>query len=251
MNCKEAGRLLDPYLDNELEPRPRFELKEHLSLCPACWFLAQERRELRIFVRAIAPTDKAPPELKTKIMAALRQEQTKQTFAFLRQPWVYAAAMLVLSLSSALNILFPDLGKEDSRQAVLLHSRSISADHLVDVASPKPQVVKSWLTAKLDFSPPVIAFPGSGYTLIGGRVDVIQNRSVATVVYGNGRDVITLFCWPPKRNLLAQDDHFIKGYYVCAWSSAECNYILVSNSSGAQIDEFVDLFRDQVQSGAY
>jgi mycothiol system anti-sigma-R factor len=251
MNCKEAGRLLDSYLDNELELSPRLELKQHLSLCPACWRLARERQELRNFVREIAPTDKAPPELRTKVLAALRREQAKQTFEFLRQPWIYAAALFVLSLSLSLNILFPNAGKEASRQAVVRHSHSISADHLVYVASANPQVVKSWLKAKLDFSPPVIAFPAPGYALLGGRVDVIQNHSVATVVYKNNRDVITLFCWPPTKDLLAQDDHFTEGYHVCAWSSAECNYILVSKLSGGEIDEYVDLFRDQVQPGAY
>jgi hypothetical protein len=39
---------------------------------------------------------------------------------------------------------------------VLRHSGSISAEHLVDVVSANPQIVKSWLTAKLDFSPPVV-----------------------------------------------------------------------------------------------
>jgi anti-sigma factor RsiW len=251
MNCKVAGRLLDSYLDNELELSPGLELEEHLSLCPACSSLAQERQELRIFLRAIAPTGKAPPELRTKVLAALRREETKQTFGFLRQPWVYAAAMFVVSLSLALNILFPDRGKEVSRQAVLSHSRSISADHLVDVASANPEVVKSWLTARLDFSPPVVAFPASGYSLLGGRLDVIHNRSVATVVYKNHRDVISLFCWPPKNALLPESDHFIRGYHVCTWSSAECNYILVSKLIGGEIDEFVELFRDQVQPGTY
>jgi anti-sigma factor RsiW len=251
MNCKVAGRLLDSYLDNELEPGPGLELEEHLSLCPACSSLAQERQELRILLIAIAPTAKAPSELKTKVQAALRREEAMRRFEFLRRPWVYAAAMLVLSLFMALNIVFPDIGKEVSHQAVLSHSQSIAADHLVDVASANPEVVKSWLTARLDFSPPVIAFPASGYSLLGGRIAVIHNRSVATVVYKNRTDVITLFCWPPKYELLPDSNHSIQGYHVCAWSSAECNYVLVSKLLGGEIDEFLELFKDRVQQGVY
>jgi anti-sigma factor RsiW len=251
MNCEEAGRFLDPYLDSELELNPRLELEQHLSVCPSCWCLAQEQREFRFFFRASARTYKAPSRLRTKVLVSVRREKAKQTFAFLRQPWVYAAAAFVLCLSLALNILFPDVGKEVSRQAVLRHSHSISADHLVDVASANPQVIKSWLTAKLDFSPPVVGFRAPAYSLLGGRVDVIQNRSVATVVYKNGKDVVTLFCWPPKKEQLPQGDHFIEGYRVCTWSNAECNYILISKLSDRAIDEFVDSFRDQVQSSAY
>jgi anti-sigma factor RsiW len=251
MNCKEAARLLDAYLDSELELSLRIELEEHLSLCRSCWSLVQERQKFRIFFRASGPTYEAPPQLRTKVLAALRREKAKQTFAFLGQPWVYAAAVFVLSLSLALNILFPDVGKEVSHQAVSRHPRSIAADRLVDVASANPQVVKHWLTAKLDFSPPLVGDPAPGYTLLGGRVDVIQNRAVATLVYKNDRDVVALFCWPPKNEHLTQGDYDIEGYHVCTWSNAECNYILISKLNGRETDDFVDSFRDHLQSSSY
>ena len=251
MNCEEAGRLLDTYLDSELEINSRFELEQHLNRCPSCSCLEQEEQEFRFFFRASAPTYKAPPQLRTKVLATARREKAKLTFALLHQPWAYAAAAFVLSLSLALNILFPDVGKEVSRQAVLRHSRSISADRLVDVASANPQIVKSWLTAKLDFSPPVVGFPASGYSLIGGRLDMLQNRLVATVVYKNDKEVVTLFCWPPKKEHLSTGNDFIEGYHVCTWSNAECNYILVSKLSAPETDEFVDSFRVHVQSGVY
>jgi anti-sigma factor RsiW len=250
MNCEELGRLLDSYLDSELEINLRFQLEQHLSHCPSCCCLAQERQESRFFFRASARTFKAPPQLRTKVLATVRRAKAKQTYGLLRQPLVYAAAALLLGLSLVLNILFPDAGKEDSRQAVLLHSGSISAEHLVDVVSANPQIVKSWLTAKLDFSPPVIIFPSSAYSLLGGRLDVIQNHSVATVVYKNDKNVVSLFCWPTKKEQLSQRDYFTGGYHVCTWSNAECNYILISKLSDRKMDEFVDLFRDQVQSGS-
>ena len=251
MNCEEARLFLDAYLDEELEISARLELERHLSLCPLCRSLAQERQESQFFFTASVPAYKAPPSLRTKVLATLKREKEQQTFVFLRQPWMYAAAVLVLGLSLALNILFPDIGKEVSRQAVLRHIRSISADHLVDVASGNPQVVKSWLTPKLDFSPPVVGFPAPEYSLLGGRVDVIQDRSVATVVYKSNKDVVTLFCWPPNKEQLPTGAHSIEGYHVYTWSNAACNYILISKLSGRDMDEFMDSFRDHVQSGAY
>ena len=250
MNCEEAGRLLDSYLDSELETCLLHGLEQHLDRCPSCSRLAQEGQECQVFLRTSARTFKAPPQLRTTVLARVRQEKTKLTYAFLRQPLVYATAVLVLSLSLALNHVFPDLGKEDSRQALLRHSSSISADRLVDIVSANPQVVKSWLTARLDFSPPVISFPSSAYSLFGGRLDVIQNHRVATVVYKNDKDVVSLFCWPTKKEQLSQRDYSSGGYHVCAWSNAECNYILISKLSDRKMNEFVDLFRDQVQSGS-
>jgi anti-sigma factor (TIGR02949 family) len=250
MDCEEAGHFLDSYLDSELETSLLHELEQHLDCCSSCSCLAQEGRECRVFLKTSARTFKAPPELRTKVLAAVRREKKKLTFAFLRQPLVYAAAVLVLSLSLTLNHVFPDLGKEDSREALLRHSSSISADHLVDILSANPQVVKSWLSAKLDFSPPVISFPSPAYSLLGGRVDVIQNHSVATVVYKSDKDVVSLFCWPTKKEQILQRDYSSGGYHVSTWSNAECNYILISKLSDRRMNEFIDSFRDQVQAGS-
>ena len=100
-------------------------------------------------------------------------------------------------------------------------SHSLSAEHLVDVASPNPAVVKPWLIARLDFAPPVVGSPASGYSLLGGRVDLIHDHSVATLVYKHDKDVITLFCWPAKKEHLSNSDRSIEGYRVSTWSNAQ------------------------------
>jgi predicted anti-sigma-YlaC factor YlaD len=119
MNCEETKRFLDAYLDRELDLCRYSELEEHLSLCPSCQSLAQELEEFRALLMAGAQTLKAPPQLRANVLAAVRREQAKHSFAFLRQPWVYAAAVVVLSLFLALNILLPDARGELSRHAVL------------------------------------------------------------------------------------------------------------------------------------
>jgi anti-sigma factor RsiW len=194
MKCEEVHRFLDTYLDGELDLARRLELDQHLAICPLCQPLMEDRQEFRTFFAASAPSYKAPPELKAKVLAAVRREEPKQKFSLFWQPWVYATAVVLVSVFLALRILFPDAEKELSQQAVSRHFHSLSTEHLVDVASPNPAVVKPWLTARLDFAPPVVGSPASGYSLLGGRVDMIQNRSVATLVYKHDKDVVTLFC---------------------------------------------------------
>ena len=251
MNCEEADRLLDAYLDGELELSQQLELEEHLSLCPSCQSRVQERQEFRTFFKANAPSFSAPALLKAKVLAAVRQEEAQPKFILMRPVWMYAAAVAVLGFLLAVTLLIPDLGKELSRQAVSQYSHSLAADRLVDVASTNPRVVKSWLTARLAFPPPVVDMPGSGYSLMGGRVDVLQTRSVAVLVYKNKKDVVTLFCWPPTKEQLVDASHLIQGVHVWTWSNSACNYILVSKIRDRQTDEFVDSFRDHLQSGAY
>ena len=251
MKCEEVHRFLDTYLDGELDPARRLELEEHLATCPSCQSLLEERQEFRTFFAASVPRYKAPPELAAKVLATVRREQAKPRVSLFRQPWVYAAAVVAVTVFLALKILFPDTESEFARQAVLRHSYSFSTQHLVDVASANPAVVKPWLTARLDFAPPVVGSPGSGYSLLGGRLDTIQNRSVATMVYKHGNDIVTLFCWPPKKEKLSKSNRSLEGYRVSTWSNALCNYILVSNLSNRAMDEFTDSFRVRVQSGAY
>src|SRR5260370_28755553 len=138
MNCEEDHHVLEGYSDRELKPRRPRELEQHLSLCRSCESLAQELEEFRLLFMASAQTFKAPPQLRANVLAAVRRERAKHSSAFLRQPWVYAAAVVVLSLFLALNILLPDAGGELFRQAVLRHFRSLVPDHPIVVASANP-----------------------------------------------------------------------------------------------------------------
>jgi anti-sigma factor RsiW len=251
MNCEEVDRFIDVYLDGELDLNRQLVLEQHLTLCPLCRSLVEERLEFRSFFAANVARRNTSPELEAKVLAAVRQERSKQKFSFLRQPWIYTLAVVALSVFLGLKILSPDAQRELFRQAVLRHSRSLSTLHLVDVASSDPAVVKPWLTARLNFAPPVVGSPASGYSLVGGRVDLIQSRSVATIVYKNDRDVVTLFCWPPKTEHLSNSDYLIDGYHVYTWSNAQCNYIFVSRLSDRAMDEFEDSFRARIQSGVY
>jgi anti-sigma factor RsiW len=250
MNCEEARHFIDTYLDGELDAARRAELKQHLAGCPSCQSVLEERRAFRAFFVAAVGGYRGPPQLEAKVLAAVRRVSTRK-FSLWWQPWIYATAVVVVSVFLALRILFPDAEKEFSRQAVLRHSRSLSALNLVDIASPNPVVVKPWLSARLDFAPPVVGSPASGYSLVGGRLDVIQNRSVATLIYKYNNDFVSLFCWPPAKEHLFKTERSIDGYRVDTWSDAECNYVLVSKLSHLAMHDFMDSFRVRIQSGAY
>lgn len=249
MNCEEASHYLEAFLDGELGAEEHLEVEEHLNCCAVCRSVARESREFRFFFAAAAPRYKAPPELRDRILAAVHPLPPKQTFLsflFSRQPMVYAAAVIVVSSLLALTFLLPDNEKEICRLAVAEHARSLADNHPVDVSSADQHVVKPWFDAKLDFSPPLIVLPAPGYSLMGGRVDVLQNNPVAVCVYEHEQEVVTLFCWPVNRRPVLDRAYIIQGYHVCTWSSSKCNYILVSKSSGRGLDQFVDSFRDRV-----
>jgi hypothetical protein len=81
-------------------------------------------------------------------------------------------------------------------QALSDSARSLLADHLPDVSSSDPDSVKPWFIGKLDDSPPVVNLTESGYKLVGGRLDILENRQVAAIVYQHQERFITVFVWP-------------------------------------------------------
>lgn len=258
MDCKESGRLLDAYLDGELAGGQRLEVERHLTGCPVCRSRVREADAFRSFFRAGAPRYRAPEQLRASILAAVRSQHETTPGpgrAFWPTAWLYAAAVLVVSLclylSFSLTVFLPDRDKPFCDAAVLDHSRSVAAGHLADVASGDHQVVKSWLGARLPFSPPVIDLPVSGYSLLGGRVVVIEKRPVAVAVYRRDEEVASLFCWPVRGGAVMDRERQIDGYRVDTWSNFECNYILVSRLSEGEHDALLDSLRDRLPLGTY
>jgi anti-sigma factor (TIGR02949 family) len=218
MKCEEIHRFIDNYLDGELDFAEKVELEQHLANCPSCRSLLEERRAFRTLFVAAVREYKAPPQLQARVLAAMRREPTREKVSLWRQPLIYVTAMVAVTVCLALRILFQDTEREFSRQAVLRHAHSLSTLHFTEVGSSNPAVVKAWLTARPNFAPPLVGSRASGFSLVGGRVDVIESRSVATLVYKYNQDVVSLFCWPPDKEHLSTSERSIDGCRVFTWS---------------------------------
>ncbi|HZC35652.1 MAG TPA: hypothetical protein VE242_08565, partial [Chthoniobacterales bacterium] len=188
-------------------------------------------------------------------LAIIRQEAAQpmpsaKRRAFWRQPWLYAAALLAIGLPIVWVIFYGNRERRFAAQAVADYTRALFVDHLYDVISSDPQIVKPWLAAKLNFAPPVVDLAASGYQIRGGRIDIIQNRRVATLIYRRNKDVITLFMWPATRHRFSGSDQEIDGLRVCTWNDANLNFIGVSTMSDEELDDFTKLFRETMKQDA-
>jgi anti-sigma factor RsiW len=195
------------------------------------------------------PVYKGPPELKAKIRAALRKE-SKLRFGWFSQvtlPLAYAAAVLVLSFGLAWTwrAFSPAHDRDLIAQTIGNHARSLIAVHFVDVTSSDQHTVKPWFAGKLDYSPPVVDLAQAGYPLIGGRLDMLDQRPVAAIVYQHGNRFINLFVWPVsgrKIDLNVQSD---RGYRFCGWNKAGLNYFCISEISAIGLEAFEDQVRER------
>jgi anti-sigma factor RsiW len=96
----------------------------------------------------------------------------------------------------------------------------------------------------VDFSPPVKDLAPDGYPLFGGRLDYVDNRPVAALVYKRHQHVINVFIWPatsdaeaPVRTLTRQ------GFHLFHWTSAGLAYWVISDLNDQELQQFVQLLR--------
>ena len=170
----------------------------------------------------------------------------------LRKPWISitaplaAAAIVVLALVPLLR--GPSAEEVLAREVLAGHVRSLMADHLSDVASSDRHTVKPWFNGKLDFSPPVEDLAQQGFPLVGGRLDYLNNRPVAALVYHRQKHFINLFIWPSTSSDSEVKKETRQGYHLFHWTRSGMTYWAVSDVEESQLQEFVGLVQNRASS---
>jgi anti-sigma factor (TIGR02949 family) len=251
MDCNEARRFLEAYVDGEMELTRQLDLEAHLAGCTPCKKAAETATKFRNAIHMNMPVYKAPPELKAKVQAVLRKELKSETgwISAMRRPLVGATAVLVVCVLSVAAWMTASHHKERAliAQAVWNHSHSLLVDHLLDVAASDQHVVKAWFTEKLGYGPQVVDLSEAGYKLAGGRLDVLENRQVPAIVYRHQDHVINEFVWPAANRAIDFDVQSHQGYSMCGWNKSGFNYLIVSDLSQAETEEFEDHLRERTE----
>jgi anti-sigma factor RsiW len=229
-----ASRLLEAYLDGELDLVRSLEVERHLSECETCSAALRRQRGLRSALMDGSLYYDAPKGLSERVRTGVRKT-SKGSWPVAPAGWRWRAVAASLPVAAALAwalVALPKGPSQDelvSREVVSAHVRSLMAEHLTDVASSDRHTVKPWFNGKLDFSPEVKDLAGEGYPLVGGRLDYIGGRGVAALVFRRGNHSINVFVWPEPDARGGDGESSIQGYNVIRWRHSGMRYWAVSD----------------------
>lgn len=260
MSCSETKRLIDAYLDNELDLRGALQIEEHVARCPGCGAEERALRELQISARANLIRYALSPELEARVSDGLQAEghpvplcevsdAPPQIARHLRPAWKWAAlapfaAAAVLLVGTGQRFWRPPSEASVADAVIAAHVRSLLANHLTDVASSDQHTVKPWFQGKLDYSVSVTDWAAEGYPLAGGRLDYVEDTPAAALVYRRAQHVVNLFVWPSKR---AGDEPLQRlsrrGYSAYCWAKDGMHYWAVSDLNETELQKFVEMVR--------
>jgi len=273
MNCEEAVKLMDGYLDGELDPITSQAIEQHLRDCGHCDQAYKTHGSLIHAIGNATPYFKASAELRERIQSSLRKETSEQPVrngvrgaqvlfhkrqseprSILWEPpwnWLGLAAAIIFGAIIALNVVprfqRPEADQFLATQLIASHVRSLMANHLTDVASSDQHTVKPWLDAKLDFAPAVVDLSEKGFPLMGGRLDYLDNRPVAALIYQRRKHFINLFVWPAGSDAAGGTKAMMRqGYQLLHWVDSDFNYWAVSDINDKDLQEFKQLFEEQI-----
>lgn len=245
MNCDEAQRWLPAHLDGELDLGRDAEVAAHVRSCSACAARLEQQRAWREVLRDKLPRWSPPASLEGKIRESLGAAHEEPKSSQVRR-FPVSSIWLPLSAAAAIALGFVWGGEHVAAQRIgnellAAHSFALTHGRLTEVASTDRHTVKPWLAEHLDFVPPVADLSTSGFPLVGGRIDRIEEQPVAVLVYQRRKHVITVFVAPSTA--LTFPSGTARGFHRIAWSADDFSWVAVSDVAAEELVEFTTQLR--------
>jgi anti-sigma factor RsiW len=96
----------------------------------------------------------------------------------------------------------------------------------------------------VNYAPWVEDLKGEGFPLVGGRLDYLDDRPVAALVYQRRKHRINLLQWPAAREADSAPRALRdRNYRLYHWTKAGMAYWVVSDLNDAELKTFVELVR--------
>jgi anti-sigma factor RsiW len=251
VKCDFADSLLQGYFDGELSDRRAAEFERHLGHCDHCANELVDLDWLSCRLRLTPIYELAPASLLRTINTHLHPiARTRTASQPLLWQWLTAAAALLL-VAFILWRVSPELRNDDYQaeladEIVDAHLRSLRPGHMTEIASNDERVVKGWFDAKLKFAFPVRDFARAGFALNGGRLEVVEGRVVAVLVYEHNGRPINVFLWPTRELDAPSRAGSRQGFHWVDWREDKMEFCAVADAAPADLEQLHQFIHSSV-----
>jgi anti-sigma factor RsiW len=239
--CVDQELLLGGLIDGELDAANTALVEAHVARCEACGEQLDRLQATRNLLRSDGVRQSAPEALANRI-AGLAELQPKVANDNRLVRWLGPGAVGALAAALAMVMVLPSSTQTIvDQELVSSHVRSLQPGHLTDVQTTNQHIVKPWFNGRIDFAPPVPELADRGFPLAGGRLDSINGKTVAAIVYHRRLHTVNVFIWPARN---AHERLFQKdGFAVTQWSQAGLRFAAISDIPPSELRQFEQLYR--------
>ena len=242
--CPDKEMLLHGLLDGELDAANATALEAHMKTCAGCAAEFRALQDLRVRIATPEIAYRAPAALRQRLEAMAADAGAKAAPRRLRAaaPWALSGGFASLAATLAVMLSLPNTAVLEN-QLIASHVRSTMEQHLVDVETSDRHTVKPWFNGRVDFAPPVVDLKDEGFPLVGGRMDYVDSKTVAAIVYRRNKHVVNLFVWKAKPGLSeAWAAKSRDGYSVEHWTQDGLEFWAVSDIESRDLKTFHQAF---------
>jgi anti-sigma factor RsiW len=248
MECENL-LLVQAEFDGELDAAEALRAAQHRQNCAECRDAYAQLSATHALLAESAPRYQAPESLSRAIRAGLGVTRAAATPAPRpARSWWREGVSFGLGAALAASVAFLVVAPAQPGlldQIVASHVRALQPGHLEDVVSTDQHTVKPWFDGRIDFAPPVKDLAAKQFPLLGGRLDYVNDRPVAALIYGSDKHIVDLYVWPGSSQP-APRAATRNGYNTVHWGENGMEFWAVSDLEASKLNEFV---RDWRASG--
>ena len=241
--CVDQELLLGGLIDGELDAANTALVEAHVARCEGCREELERLEAVRSLLAAEGVRYSAPKSLANRIAShpELSPRAANQNWL---PAWLGPGLAGALAATLAFVAFVPPSSQSlQDQEIVTSHVRSLQPGHLTDVQTTNQHIVKPWFNGKIDFSPPVPELADVGFPLAGGRLDSLEGKTVAAIVYHRRLHTVNLYVWPAKET---SERSFVKdGFAVTEWSRNGLRFAAVSDIPAPELQQFHKLFEQR------
>jgi anti-sigma factor RsiW len=212
LDCDEAQRWIDPWVDGELDPSAAMSVDAHVARCPLCKAEVEATRAVK---RSLAGLREAcaPTALRHRVLAALdaeedqraQEETQRRRKAHARNVALTGAALAGVVLAAGHRFAPNRDGAADPTLSAGMvpmledvaqrHARELPCE----VQASDPATVSAWFRGKMDIPVQPMTFQGQPARLVGARISNIHDRVAAALYYDVSGRRMTVFVFDGTR----------------------------------------------------